>query len=94
MPVCQNSTLNDYGAAMGLEATIIWFELHDRRVMAFLTTPVVSVDNSEWMRNGDYTPTRLEAEIDAVNLVAGAKTQQNAERYVCDGGVTGAWFDA
>ena len=44
-------------------------------------TNLNSVDNSEWMRNGDYTPTRLEAEIDAVNLVAGAKTQQNAERY-------------
>lgn len=41
-----------------------------------------SVDNSDWMRNGDYTPTRLEAQQDAVNLICGAKTQSNAESSV------------
>lgn len=33
------------------------------------------MDNSEWMRNGDYTPTRFQAQADAVNLICGAKTQ-------------------
>jgi len=40
------------------------------------------LDNSEWMRNGDYTPTRMEAQHDAVNLICGAKTQQNPENTV------------
>ena len=34
------------------------------------------------MRNGDYTPTRQEAQHDAVNLICGAKTQQNPESSV------------
>ncbi len=41
-----------------------------------------SVDNSEWVRNGDYVPTRLEAQHDAANIVATAKTEQNAESTV------------
>ena len=41
-----------------------------------------SLDNSEWMRNGDYTPTRLEAQQDAINLICGAKTQSNPENTV------------
>ncbi|KAJ1566080.1 hypothetical protein HK096_002519 [Nowakowskiella sp. JEL0078] len=40
------------------------------------------VDNSEWMRNGDYTPTRIEAQSDAITLLFNAKTQQNAENTV------------
>ena len=36
---------------------------------------VVCVDNSEWTRSGDYAPTRFQAQADAVNLLAGAKTQ-------------------
>ena len=40
------------------------------------------MDNSEWMRNGDFTPSRLAAQSDAVNLIFGAKTQQNAENTV------------
>ncbi|KAF9577750.1 hypothetical protein BGW38_006839, partial [Lunasporangiospora selenospora] len=34
------------------------------------------------MRNGDYTPTRIEAQADAVNLIFGAKTQSNPENTV------------
>jgi len=34
------------------------------------------------MRNGDYTPSRMEAQKDAVNLIANAKTQQNPENSV------------
>jgi len=47
-----------------------------------LEATLIVVDNSEWMRNGDYTPTRLEAQQDAVNLLAGAKTQMNPENTV------------
>jgi 26S proteasome regulatory subunit N10 len=34
------------------------------------------------MRNGDYTPSRLEAQHDAVNLICGAKIQSNPESTV------------
>lgn len=43
---------------------------------------MIVVDNSEWMRNGDYTPTRLVAQNEAVNLVFNAKTQSNPENTV------------
>lgn len=41
-----------------------------------------SVDNSEWMRNGDFLPTRIQAQQDAVNIICRAKTQQNPENNV------------
>lgn len=41
-----------------------------------------SVDNSEWMRNGDFLPTRLQAQQDAVSLVCHSKTRQNPENNV------------
>ncbi|KAF9430376.1 hypothetical protein BGZ76_000859 [Entomortierella beljakovae] len=47
-----------------------------------LEASILVLDNSEWMRNGDYTPTRLEAQADAVNLIFGAKTQSNPENTV------------
>eukprot|EP00741_Cyanophora_paradoxa_P004794 tig00000829_g4652.t1 len=47
-----------------------------------LEATCILVDNSEFMRNGDYPPTRFEAQHDAVNLVCGAKTQQNPENTV------------
>jgi len=47
-----------------------------------LEATVVCLDNSEWMRNGDYTPSRLEAQQDAINLICGAKTQSNPENTV------------
>ncbi len=43
---------------------------------------VVCVDNSEWTRNGDYAPSRIRAQTDAVNLLAGAKLQTNPENTV------------
>ena len=43
---------------------------------------MVCIDNSEWTRNGDYAPTRFQAQADAVNLLAGAKTQANPENTV------------
>jgi 26S proteasome regulatory subunit N10 len=43
---------------------------------------IVCIDNSEWTRSGDYAPTRFQAQADAVNLLAGAKTQANPENTV------------
>jgi len=43
---------------------------------------MIIVDNSEFMRNGDYIPTRLEAQQDAANLLVGAKTQSHPESTV------------
>lgn len=36
---------------------------------------MICIDNSEWMRNGDYAPSRFQTQADAVNLICGAKTQ-------------------
>ena len=35
---------------------------------------MIVLDNSEWMRNGDYVPTRWDAQADAVNVLFDAKT--------------------
>lgn len=43
---------------------------------------MICVDNSEWMRNGDYSPSRFQAQSDAINLIIGAKTQSNPENTV------------
>lgn len=43
---------------------------------------MICVDNSEWMRNGDYSPSRFQAQADAINLICGAKTQANPENTV------------
>ena len=43
---------------------------------------MILLDNSEYMRNGDYVPTRLEAQVDAANLLVGAKTQSHPESTV------------
>jgi 26S proteasome regulatory subunit N10 len=43
---------------------------------------MICVDNSEWMRNGDYSPSRFQAQSDAVSLICGAKTQSNPENTV------------
>ncbi|XP_038720399.1 26S proteasome non-ATPase regulatory subunit 4 homolog isoform X2 [Tripterygium wilfordii] len=47
-----------------------------------LEATMICIDNSEWMRNGDYTPSRYQAQADAVNLICGAKTQSNPENTV------------
>ncbi|KAJ3159006.1 hypothetical protein HDU86_002175 [Geranomyces michiganensis] len=47
-----------------------------------LEATVVVLDNSEWMRNGDYTPTRMEAQADATTFLFNAKTQTNPENTV------------
>jgi 26S proteasome regulatory subunit N10 len=47
-----------------------------------LESTIVCVDNSEYMRNGDFIPTRLQAQQDAVDLVCHSKTSSNAENNV------------
>uniref|UniRef100_A0A663N6X9 VWFA domain-containing protein n=1 Tax=Athene cunicularia TaxID=194338 RepID=A0A663N6X9_ATHCN len=47
-----------------------------------LSSPCFSVDNSEYMRNGDFLPTRLQAQQDAVNIVCHSKTRSNPENNV------------
>lgn len=43
---------------------------------------MICIDNSEWMRNGDYAPNRFQSQTDAVHLICGAKTQSNPENTV------------
>jgi len=43
---------------------------------------MICVDNSDYMRNGDFLPTRLQAQQDAVNLVCHSKTRSNPENNV------------
>ncbi|KAL3060201.1 hypothetical protein OYC64_014722 [Pagothenia borchgrevinki] len=47
-----------------------------------LESTMVCVDNSEYMRNGDFLPTRLQAQQDAVNMVCHSKTRTNPENNV------------
>jgi len=41
-----------------------------------------SIDNSDYMRNGDFVPTRLQAQQDAVHVVCQSKTRSNPENNV------------
>lgn len=47
-----------------------------------LESCMILLDNSEYMRNGDYVPTRLEAQHDAANFLVGTKTRSNPENTV------------
>lgn len=47
-----------------------------------LESCMILLDNSEHMRNGDYIPTRLEAQHDAANFLIGRKTSSNPENTV------------
>ena len=38
-----------------------------------LEATFIVIDNSDWMRNSDFAPSRLDAQQDAVNLLAAAK---------------------
>ena len=44
-----------------------------------LESTVICVDGSDFMRNGDFVPTRLQAQQDAVSLVCHAKLRANPE---------------
>jgi 26S proteasome regulatory subunit N10 len=41
-----------------------------------------SIDNSEFARNGDFSPSRLEAQRDAATLVCKTKLNSNPESTV------------
>ena len=41
-----------------------------------------SVDNSDYMRNGDFAPSRLQSQFDAVNMITVAKTKSHPENNV------------
>lgn len=43
---------------------------------------VNSIDNSDFMRDGDFIPTRMQAQQDAVSLIFHAKTRANPENNV------------
>jgi len=43
---------------------------------------MICVDNSQYMRNGDFNPSRLLAQQDAVNLITQSKTRSNPESNV------------
>ena len=43
---------------------------------------MICIDNSEYMRNGDFTPTRLQCEQEAAHMVAQCKLRSNPENAV------------
>ncbi|CEF65553.1 26S proteasome non-ATPase regulatory subunit 4 [Strongyloides ratti] len=43
---------------------------------------MICLDNSAWMRNGDYRPTRFQCQKDAINLLFQCKTRSNPENAV------------
>jgi 26S proteasome regulatory subunit N10 len=47
-----------------------------------LEAVMILVDNSESSRNGDYTPTRFEAQADAISLISTAITEGNPQSSV------------
>lgn len=47
-----------------------------------LEAVMICIDNSEYMRNGDYNPTRLQAQNETVNKLTNAKLDGNLETCV------------
>lgn len=47
-----------------------------------LEATMMIIDNSEYMRNGDYLPSRFDAQADAVNIVFQTKADSNPENSV------------
>ncbi|KAF9236425.1 hypothetical protein BU15DRAFT_64020 [Melanogaster broomeanus] len=47
-----------------------------------LEATMMIIDNSEYMRNGDYMPSRFDAQSDAVNTIFQTKTDSNPENTV------------
>ncbi|KAI9228297.1 MAG: hypothetical protein DHS80DRAFT_27313 [Piptocephalis tieghemiana] len=47
-----------------------------------LEATMILMDNTPWMRNGDYTPSRVEAQGDAVNMLFSHKINDNPESAV------------
>jgi 26S proteasome regulatory subunit N10 len=51
-------------------------------IFFFVRRITTSMDNSEYMRNSDYTPTRLEAQQDAAGVISNSKINSNPENTV------------
>ena len=49
----------------GIYCDLVWIYLNENDNNKCIDKCIFSLDNSEWMRNGDYMPTRLEAQHDA-----------------------------
>lgn len=47
-----------------------------------LEATMIIIDNSEYMRNGDYTPTRYQAQLDTVEIIFRRKINDNPENTV------------
>lgn len=47
-----------------------------------LESCMICIDNSDYMRNGDFVPSRMQSQFDAVNMIALAKTKSNPENNV------------
>jgi len=47
-----------------------------------LEATYIIIDSSEFMRNGDFSPNRFEAQIETVNLLANARTEGHPESTV------------
>ena len=47
-----------------------------------LESTMLCLDNSEYMRNGDYNPTRVEAQRDAASVVCNDRIHSNPENTV------------
>jgi len=47
-----------------------------------LESTMICLDNSDWMRNGDYVPSRMEAQQDAAGILCNDRTTSNAENTV------------
>jgi len=43
---------------------------------------MVCLDNSEWTRNGDYAPSRYDAQVDAVNAICRSHTNDSPENTI------------
>jgi 26S proteasome regulatory subunit N10 len=55
----------------------------DRKIeLVFFYLEIFSIDNSDFMRDGDFIPTRMQAQQDAVSLIFHAKTRSNPENNV------------
>ncbi|KAK4861871.1 hypothetical protein LT330_003906 [Penicillium expansum] len=67
---------------MTLEATMIMSVIAHPPYYLTLLTPSYSVDNSESSRNGDYTTTRWQSQVDAVSIIHNVKMRANAQSAV------------
>ena len=60
-PKTEVATLSKGSQSLALSAAMV------------LEATFIVIDNSDWMRNSDFAPSRLDAQQDAVNLLAAAK---------------------